>query len=444
MRAQAMDHRSRYKPLLERSLENVLVEHLSRRFDFGKDSRVARLLVEEIVAQIDKADEEAALVRIRPFELFLKYKGKPVRLPMLRPEYVEPLVKGETFSAARRLLEARCMKELTEIDPQACRQDLLALIHPRALVARRGPTRMKDPLTEELKPLEESKHEAYRKLVDAVRIGPRHQSLCALDRYGHGPSLEALSGFVNREVGLGKAVSRRLVEEVVAVRNLFCPLAHQLHSGQMPAIATHTRAYLSQEVATRYRRHAPVILTVVTPEELKRFQDPRLAPDELTEIFKKRILRVTVEAYRQHGLLTLMDMQWIFQVSGVRVGEMIRSIHREAHLVLPTPGTILDAGRSLTHKEVVVYLYLQGYSVMEIAKMTYHSPRAVDNYIGTFDAVLILYLYGLPTALMASVLKRGEGLIREHLELATRFLQDRQQIVNHLKTKGMRFSSVIS
>ncbi len=439
-----MEHRCPYKPLAERNLENVLVEHLARRFDFGKDSRVARLLVREVLERLDRAERQAGLLRVKPFELYLLYKGKPLLLPLLRPEYLEPLLNGARFPAARRLLEARCMKELIAVNPEADRAELLRLINPRPLVARRGPTRMTDTLAWELRSLAEGRKESLRKLAEAIRVRPRHESLCALDAHGHGPTLQSLAEFAAREAGLGKAVSMRLVEELTCIRNLFCPIVHQLRSGQMPVIATHVRAHLSQEVATRYRRHAPVILTVLTSREMARFGDKRLAPDELTELYKERVVRVTVEAYRQNGLLTLMDMQWIFQVSSARLSQIVRSIHREAHLLLPTPGTVLDAGRSLTHKEVVIYLYLQGYSVMEIAKMTYHSPRAVDNYIGTFDAVLILYLYGLPTPMMAFVLKRGKGLVREHLELAKRFLKDRKEILGHLEKKGMKIRSVIS
>jgi hypothetical protein len=66
-----------------------------------------------------------------------------------------------------------------------------------------------------------------------------------------------------------------------------------------------------------------------------------------------------------------------------------------------TSGTILDAGRSITPKDVIVSLHLQGYTVKDIAGMTHHSPRAGDNYIGTFEAVLLLYLFGVPPELMA-------------------------------------------
>ena len=63
------------------------------------------------------------------------------------------------------------------------------------------------------------------------------------------------------------------------------------------------------------------------------------------------------------------------------------------------------------HKAFIIRLHLQGMTVLEIARQTYHNPRSIDAYIKTFDAVLILYLYGLNPTLMASVLGRGESLI---------------------------------
>ncbi|MDD3893425.1 MAG: DUF1670 domain-containing protein [Syntrophomonadaceae bacterium] len=161
-------------------------------------------------------------------------------------------------------------------------------------------------------------------------------------------------------------------------------------------------------------RPAPVIITVWTPEELAGQLDTM---QEFLEQLKRRIIRVCFEAYRQNGLLTLMEMQWIFQISSVRISELIRSAQREHNLVVPSPGTILDAGKSMTHKDIIVNLHLQGYTVKEIARMTHHSPRAVDNNIGTFEAVLILHLFGVSPELMARLLKRGFSLIREHMKL---------------------------
>ncbi|MGI6641386.1 MAG: DUF1670 domain-containing protein [Limnochordia bacterium] len=90
-----------------------------------------------------------------------------------------------------------------------------------------------------------------------------------------------------------------------------------------------------------------MIITVWTPEELRK--RPRTVASCL-ELLKKRIVRVCFEAYRQNGLLSQQQLQWIFQISTARISELIRSFQNEHHIVVPTPGTILDAGCDRQHK----------------------------------------------------------------------------------------------
>jgi hypothetical protein len=131
-------------------------------------------------------------------------------------------------------------------------------------------------------------------------------------------------------------------------------------------------------------------------------------------------------------------LQWIFQISAARISELIRSVQKEHNLIVPIPGTILDAGRSMTHKDVIVGLHLEGYTVREIARMTHHSPRAVDNYVGTFEGVLILYMFGVAPELMARLLKRGISLINEHLKLVREHYRDQQEIKEYLVSQGVK------
>jgi hypothetical protein len=70
--------------------------------------------------------------------------------------------------------------------------------------------------------------------------------------------------------------------------------------------------------------------------------------------------------------------------------------------------------------------------------MTYHSPRAVDSYIDTFEAVLILQLYRIPPPLMARVLGKGISLIQEHLEIAREHFPDEEQMKRLLAWKEVR------
>ena len=168
-----------------------------------------------------------------------------------------------------------------------------------------------------------------------------------------------------------------------------------------------------------------MILTVWNKDELRNPPWEERITDELQ---KKRIVRVCFEAYRQNGLLSLMDLQWIFQMSSNKISKLIRAAEREHNIIVPTPGTILDSGRSMTHKDIVIDLYLQGHTVREISSITYHSPRSVDNYINTFESVLILQLYGVPKRLMARILQKGISLIEEHLELVKQHFKTEEEI----------------
>ena len=97
----------------------------------------------------------------------------------------------------------------------------------------------------------------------------------------------------------------------------------------------------------------------------------------------------------------------------------------------------------LTHKDLVVRLNLQGLSTLEIAQQAYHTPRSVDAYLKAFDAVLILQLYGLPRALIASVLGKGESLVDEYLDLIGRYLRDSEEMRDYLRAKGVAIPHVL-
>jgi hypothetical protein len=438
-----MKESNRYRPLQDRTIENVQVEHLARKFDMSKESRIAHLLVKHINQAIDELETNLGILRVRPFELYYKYKTKPLTLPLFKPEYVELLIQGQPFPIVRKEIERDCLARVKSIEPKATRRILYRLINPWALARRKGPS-YASLLQTEVQSFNQDDSQEWIRRVKRIKPCLPSQRMSIYDTCMHEPTLRQLVNYVQNEAGMGEAVSRALVEEVITLRNLFCPLASQLKSGEMPIIATHVRAHLSEEIATRFRRHAPVIITVTLPQEIRAVEEGRYNTTVAIESLKERIVRVAFEAYHQNGLLSLMDMQWIFQLASTRIGELIRSFQREHNIIVPTPGTILDAGRSLTHKDIVINLHLQGHTVKEIAKITYHSPRAVDNYIGVFEAVLILYLYNIPIQLMARVLRKGVTLVEEHLRLIKIFMKSKEEILNHLDNKGIKICSIIS
>ena len=430
-----MNRRELYRPLLERTLVNYQVQYLARKYDFGKESLVARLLVEEIDRRMEETETILGIERVKPFELYAQKAQSQARLPLFRPEYLEPILGGGDFSMARNLITKRCLQSYRLGYPKGSQADLMQIIDPWSLVRKKGPSRYVDQLCQATLPYSKTDAASWDRMIEEIHPLLPADRLQAPDLLAPGRLLKELTEFVVSEAGLGPAVARQLVEETIALRHICCPRTKELRPYEMPLIVTHVSARLSEDISTRFRQLAPVIITVWKPEELDR--QPDTVPGFLEQL-KRRIVRVCFEAYRQNGLLTLMELQWIFQISSSRISELIRSVQKEHNLVVPIPGTILDAGRSMTHKDIIVGLHLEGYNVKEIAHMTYHSPRAVDNYIGTFEGVLILHLFGIAPELMARLLKRGISLINEHLKLIQEHYRDQQEIKEYLVSQGVK------
>ncbi len=385
---------------------------------------------------MEQEEANLQIKRVEPFELFIRTKNQGVRLPLFHQDYLAPLYQGETFGTCKKIIRENCLRQLQQANHQAREQDLLRFIDPWLLTRYKGPTRFIDEL--ELAPViyEDPDSKIWHEMIDDLKPIALTKRLRTPDISAPQWLIKDLSDQIANETGLGKRLSRYIVEEVIMLRNISCPRMETLTSGEMPLLTTHVNARLSEGLDSAYRRHTPIIITVWTPEELR--QRPKTVASCL-QLLKRRIVRVCFEAYRQNGLLSQQQLQWIFQISTARISELIRSFQNEHHIIVPTPGTVLDAGRSMTHKDIIVRLHLEGYNVSEIAKMTYHAPKSVDNYIGTFEAVLILHLFSIPKPLMSRLLNRGSTLIQEHLNLILELYKDTSEIKEYLQRKGVNF-----
>lgn len=434
-----MDRRKQFRPFLLRTIENYQVEHLSRKFDFSKESRIARLIVKQINEAVSAVERKLKIERVKPFELLIQKSWEKIALPLFKQQYLEPFYAGKSFSEARELLKEECLKRLRQYFPKANERDLLEIIDPWALLRGNGSGSYQKEIRKEAAPYNEEDTEFWKNELRQLKPSAPKERLKNLDLSAPTDLMHDLVKMVQEETGLGKNVSSYLVEETITLRNLCCPRADELKSGEMPLLVTHVKARLSDETQTQFRRHIPVIITVWEKEELDNI--PKTIPEYLKQL-KKRIVRVCFEAYRQNGLITLQELQWIFQITNSRISELIRSFQNEYNIIVPTPGTVLDAGRSMTHKDIIVRLYQQGHNFKQIATITHHSPRAIHNYIDTFERVLILYFFNIPKVLIAKILKRGITLIDEYLNLIEEFYDNRSMIEDFLQNRGVNIQNV--
>ena len=147
--------------------------------------------------------------------------------------------------------------------------------------------------------------------------------------------------------------------------------------------------------------------------------------------------RVLVQAYKQGGLLPLAQMQWLFQLHMTKVGTALSSYEAEHQVILPTPGSVLDAGCKQTHKALITELRLDGRTTLEISRLVYHSPEAVDRYEREFDSVLILETHGVEPALMSIVLRRSPRLIRQLRDLVQEHFKTRAEKLDYLRRRAV-------
>ena len=98
-------------------------------------------------------------------------------------------------------------------------------------------------------------------------------------------------------------------------------------------------------------------------------------------------------------------------------------------------------GKTLTRKDLIVRLHLQGLTTLEIARKTHHHPQSVDAYLRAFDAVLILTLYGVPTTLAATIMRQGVSLIEEYNLIIRSYLKDPDVMREHLCKRGVEIQA---
>lgn len=434
-----------FGPLLARTLENAQVRHLAEHYDLSRDSRLAQAIVKHTNQVLDAEEKRRQVLRVRPGELLLRTRRGLLILPLRTPEDVSRVVAGERWDVVRRDILDRCAAKYRELFPEASPASVTRFLRSiwqgrvppgTAPSPLHGPRRQRpwgtnlsdgEPLTE----------------LDAARGRLRLNS--GPPRPGHLPeTFRQLAHFLGTQAGIPPAVQEPLILDLMALRARFCPRATMLATGQMPLVAMHVSSGRTLWQPTRYQPMAPVVISILAGDEARvlRYSPPG-SYEEFLEFHGQRIARVLTEAYRQDGLLSFAELQWIFLASTGTVSRAVDYYQRQHHVILPCPGTVLDMGRMLTHKDMVVRLYLQGLSVLEIARQTYHNPRSVDAYLKTFDSVLILYLYGLSPKLMASVLGRGESLIDEYLDLIATLLKDVNTMRDHLRKRGVKLPANI-
>lgn len=164
----------------------------------------------------------------------------------------------------------------------------------------------------------------------------------------------------------------------------YMPRKDRVQPGQMlwTAVSKYTRADSSKA------EYKPVVLTLITKEEIDILINEKATPTQLTE---KVVARIIEEAYEQEALLSMRDIALILKRCPSHVSEIRARYEKKKNVVLPTPAVLHDMGSGITHKVVILKkLLLEKKDMAQIRNETGHTQGAIDRYLKDYRRVEML------------------------------------------------------
>ncbi|TET61881.1 DUF1670 domain-containing protein [Candidatus Aerophobetes bacterium] len=144
----------------------------------------------------------------------------------------------------------------------------------------------------------------------------------------------------------------------------------------------------------------------------------------VTDLRRKRLLRISSEALEQGVLLTREDIAYRILNCGTRTITRDVKYFQGLGIQVPLRGYCKDIGPALTHKTQIVEHFIKRMQPTQIARRTYHSLEAVERYILHFAKVGYLsfhYEKKLSASDIAFVVGISERLVREYQVLYQRY-----------------------
>jgi hypothetical protein len=431
----------------ERTLEAAQLHCLCTRYDLSRDSRLARAIVSTINAALDREEARRGVQRVRTGELLVRTKHGPLTIALRTPELLERALRGERFESIRADILQSAETQYRSLFPKSDRgtlQRFLRSLYPNRMPSKPGDgphpalgTRRERPygsLLSGAKPISN---------LDLERAEARNHR--GPPRPAHDPdTIAQLIHYLDTQAGIPPAIQEALVFELISLRARYHPMINTLATGQMPLASMDVTAGRNLWKSHHTRPLNPIIITLLHGNEARILRHhPPTDGNHYLHFHAKRMARVLQEAYVQNGLLSYTELQWAFMLSHATVSRALHAYQQQHKVILPCPGTVLDMGRMLTHKDIIIRLHLQGHSTLEIARQTHHHPKSVDAYLQDFDATLILHLYRIPTRIAASILRKGVSLIEEHLVIINSYLKDPEEMRNHLINRGINIPPLV-
>jgi hypothetical protein len=135
---------------------------------------------------------------------------------------------------------------------------------------------------------------------------------------------------------------------------------------------------------------------------------------------RQKLVRIVEEIIEQGGMATQQDLARTLNTS-IRTIKRDIAYLREQNITVVTRGVYSDIGRCISHKVIIVELFLSGLVYTEICRRTQHSAKAVKRYVNSFIRVVSLKEHGIIAEEdIAQYTGLSIRLVSEYLELYTK------------------------
>jgi len=209
----------------------------------------------------------------------------------------------------------------------------------------------------------------------------------------------------------GQKTRQVLVQNIVGMVNEFYPSTTNMRQGQVLWTTVDKNEKASYGKSMRKTRLTQVVLDLVRPEDASE----RAGGKKLRDIKMEAVARMFMQAYGQGGCMTNAEMAILLKISPQTVSKYTLEWEKTRNRLLPRRGTIHDMGRTLTHKkEIVRKLFMEGKTVEDVSRETFHSPEAINRYIVAFKQVLMCRRKHLAIEQTAFAVKMSKSLVMEY------------------------------
>ena len=223
---------------------------------------------------------------------------------------------------------------------------------------------------------------------------------------------ELMTNFAFENMGV---IADVLIQRFLAIIEEYAPLQKRLRPYQTLVLAVDKNERLGYGKRMEHCRLVPVILTLITPEELQELADGAT----LCELRPKVVARILKEAYDQGGVLPFSTVGLLTGLHSPSTVSRAVALFYEQNLdvVLPHSGTIFDLGRTITHKKAVVLLKHQGLLEQEIARRINHHPCSVARYLNDDERVGRLWEEGKSAEMISFITGLSLTVVQEYIAI---------------------------